>query len=312
MVLFAGLVPAIARYRDRLTADLMLILDGPIHPTLRPTLVFGARGNLTAEVTIYGPKTGLHSGHYGNWVPNPGMRLAQLLASMKDESGRVTIPGYYDGITLTAEDRKALASVPDDEAALIKLFSIGSVDKVGASLQEALQYPSLNVRGLSSSYVGALARTIIPDTATAAIDMRLVKETKGRDIQAKFLKHVEAQGYFVVLGRDATDEERLSHPKTARIDFRGETNAYRTDPSDPMSVRLTTALRKAFGAEPVRIRTSGGTVPIAPFIEALGFPAVSVPTVNFDNNQHGENENLRLGHFFRSVGIIAAAMSLEP
>jgi acetylornithine deacetylase/succinyl-diaminopimelate desuccinylase-like protein len=306
-----SLVPAISRYRDKLKADLMLILDGPIHPSLRPTVVFGARGLLSAELTVYGPKMGLHSGHYGNWVPNPGMRLAQLLASMKGEDGRVRIASYYDGITLTDEDRKALASVPDDEAALVKLFSIGSVDKVGASLQEALQYPSLNVRGLASSFVGALARTIIPDSATAAIDMRLVKETKASDIQAKFLRHLETQGYFVVQNRHATDAERTSHPKTARVDFRGETNAYRTDPGDPLAAKLTKALKDSLGVDPVRIRTSGGTVPIAPFIDALGFPAVSVPTVNFDNNQHGENENLRLGHFFRSIGIIAAAMRLD-
>ncbi len=306
-----SLVPAIARYRDQLKADLMLILDGPIHPTLRPTLVFGARGIITAEVTVFGPKMGLHSGHYGNWVPNPGMRLAQLLASMKGEDGRVEVAGYYDGITLTDEDRQALASVPDDEAALMRLFSIGSVDKVGASLQEALQYPSLNVRGLASSYVGAEARTIIPDSATAAIDLRLVKETKGPDIEAKLLKHIESQGFFVVQDRAPTDAERTSHPKTARVDFRGETNAYRTDPEDPAAASLTKAMKEAFGIDPVRIRTSGGTVPIAPFIDALGFPAVSVPTVNFDNNQHGENENLRLGHFFRSVGIIAAAMRME-
>jgi acetylornithine deacetylase/succinyl-diaminopimelate desuccinylase-like protein len=240
------------------------------------------------------------------------MRLAQLLASMKDEDGRVKVAGYYDGISLTDDDRRALASVPDDETALRTLFSIGSVDKVGASLQEALQYPSLNVRGLSSSFVGASARTIIPDSATAAIDMRLVKETKAVDIEAKFLRHLEGQGYFVVQDRNPTDAERLSHPKSARVDFSGETNAYRTDPSDPNAVKLTRALAAAFGVEPVRIRTSGGTVPIAPFIDALGFPAVSVPTVNFDNNQHGENENLRLGHFFKSVGIIAAAMRLEP
>ncbi|MBK5255265.1 MAG: M20/M25/M40 family metallo-hydrolase [Vicinamibacteria bacterium] len=306
-----SLVPAISLYRDKLAADLMLILDGPIHPTLRPTLVFGARGIVTAAITVYGPKMGLHSGHYGNWVPNPGMRLAQLLASMKDEDGRVKVAGYYDGITFSEEDRKALASVPDDEAALIQLFSIGSVDKVGASLQEALQYPSLNVRGLSSSYVGALARTIIPDSATAAIDLRLVKESAARDIEAKLLKHIESQGYFVVQERDATEAERLSHRRTVRVDFSGETNAYRTDPGDPNAVKLTRALRNAFGVDPIRIRTSGGTVPIAPFIDALGFPAVSVPTVNFDNNQHGENENVRLGHFFRSVGIIAAAMQIE-
>jgi len=306
-----SLVPAISTYRDRLTADLMLILDGPIHPTNRPTLVFGARGILTAAVTVYGPKMGLHSGHYGNWVPNPGMRLSQLLASMKDGEGRVTIPGYYDGISLTDEDRRALASVPDDETALRTLFAIGSVDKVGSSLQEALQYPSLNVRGLLSSHVGPGARTIIPDTATAAIDMRLVRETGASEIEAKFLRHIESEGYFVVQRRDPTDAERRSHPKVARVDFSGETNAYRTDPANPLAVKLTKALSDAFGVEPVRIRTSGGTVPIAPFIEALGFPAISVPTVNFDNNQHGENENLRLGHFFRSVGILASALQVE-
>jgi acetylornithine deacetylase/succinyl-diaminopimelate desuccinylase-like protein len=170
----------------------------------------------------------------------------------------------------------------------------------------------LNVRGLSSSYVGALARTIIPDSAIAAIDLRLVKETTAKDIQAKFLKHIESQGFFVVQNRDATDAERLSHAKTARVDFRGETNAFRTDPADPIAAKVTKAMRDAFGVEPVRIRTSGGTVPIAPFIDALGFPALSLPTVNFDNNQHGENENLRLGHFFKSVGIIAAAMQMQP
>lgn len=306
-----SLVPAISSYRGRLAADLMLILDGPIHPTLRPTLVFGARGIVTADLTVYGPKTGLHSGHYGNWVPNPGMRLAQLLASMKTEDGRALVAGYYDGISFTAEDRAALSSVPDDEGALMKLFSIGSVDRVGASLQEALQYPSLNVRGLESAYVGPLARTIIPDHATAALDLRLVKESRPADIEAKLVKHIAAQGYFVVQGREATDEERRAHPRTARIDFSGETSAYRTDPADPNAVKLTETLRKAFVVDPVRIRTSGGTVPIAPFIDALGFPAISVPTVNFDNNQHGENENLRLGHFFNSIGIIAAALQIE-
>jgi acetylornithine deacetylase/succinyl-diaminopimelate desuccinylase-like protein len=306
-----SLVPAIQKYRDRLTADLMVILDGPMHPTGRPTLVFGARGSLMAELTVYGPKTGVHSGHYGNWVPNPSQRLAHLLSTMKDERGRVRIAGYYRGITLSAEDRKALASVPDDEPALMKLFAIGAVDKVGASLQEALQYPSLNVRGLSSAFVGADARTIIPDRAIAAIDMRLVTETPPASMQRKFQDHVETQGYFVVRDREATDDERRGHARVARIDFRDGTNAYRTPLDNPLAAKLTRALRDAFGAEPVRIRTSGGTVPIAPFIEALGFPAVSVPIVNFDNNQHAENENLRLGHFFQGIEIVATVMALK-
>jgi acetylornithine deacetylase/succinyl-diaminopimelate desuccinylase-like protein len=300
---------AIEKYRQRLAADLMVILDGPMHPTGRPTLVFGARGSLMAELTVYGPKTGLHSGHYGNWVPNPGQRLAQLLSTMKDERGRVRIAGYYGGVTLSAEDRRTLASVPDDEPALMKGFAIGAVDQVGASLQEALQYPSLNVRGLSSAFVGTGARTIIPDRAVASIDMRLVKETPAASIQRKFQNHVETQGYYVVRNREATDDERRQHARVARVDFRDGTNAYRTPLGDPLAATLTRSLRDALGAEPVRIRTSGGTLPIAPFIQALGFPAVSVPIVNFDNNQHAENENLRVGHFWRGIEIVAAVMA---
>jgi acetylornithine deacetylase/succinyl-diaminopimelate desuccinylase-like protein len=305
-----SLVPAIQRYRDKLEADLMLILDGPIHPSNRPTLVYGARGNLTVNLTVYGPKFALHSGHYGNWIPNPGMRLAQLLASMKDDRGRVVIPGFYDGIHLTAEDRRVLRAVPDDEAALLKLFGVSEPDLVGESLQEALQYPSLNIRGLESAYVGASARTIIPDHATAALDVRLVKETAGEALLSKIRAHVEAQGYHIV-DADPDDETRARYPRIARIESpRAEgTSAYRTEMDDPQAVALAEGLTRILGEEPVRIRTSGGTVPIAPFIEALGFPAVSVPTVNFDNNQHGENENVRLGHFFRSIEIFAATLS---
>jgi acetylornithine deacetylase/succinyl-diaminopimelate desuccinylase-like protein len=306
-----SLVPAIQRYRETLKADLMLILDGPIHPSNRPTLVYGARGNLTVNLTVYGPKFSLHSGHYGNWIPNPGIRLAQLLATMKDDRGRVVIPGFYDGIRLTAEDRKVLSAVPDDEAALLALFGVSEPDLVGESLQEALQYPSLNVRGLESAYVGAQARTIIPDHATAAIDVRLVKETEGAALLAKIRTHVENQGYHLVES-DPDDETRARYPKIARLESprAGGTSAYRTEIDDPQARALADGLMRMLDEEPVRIRTSGGTVPIAPFIEALGFPAVSVPTVNFDNNQHGENENLRLGHFFRAVAILAVTLGI--
>jgi acetylornithine deacetylase/succinyl-diaminopimelate desuccinylase-like protein len=240
------------------------------------------------------------------------MRLAQLLASMKDDRGRVVIPGFYDGIRLTAEDRRILQAVPDDEPSLLKLFGVSEPDLVGESLQEALQYPSLNIRGLESAYVGASARTIIPDHATAALDVRLVKETSGEALLAKIRAHVEAQGYHVVED-DPDDETRARHPKIARLESprafsNGGTSAYRTEMDEPQAKALAEGLERILGEEPVKIRTSGGTVPIAPFIEALGFPAVSVPTVNFDNNQHGENENVRLGHFFRSVEILAATL----
>jgi acetylornithine deacetylase/succinyl-diaminopimelate desuccinylase-like protein len=305
-----SLVPAIGRYRDRLAADVMYILDGPVHPSERPTVVFGARGNVTIELTVHGPKFALHSGHYGNWVPNPAMRLAQLLATMKDEQGRVTIDGFYEGITpVTAEEKAMLDAVPDEPASLMKLFGIAAPERVGLSLQEALQLPTLNVRGLSSAFVGADARTIIPDRALAAIDVRLVKETPADRMARLVRAHIAKQGWHIVES-EPDEAARATHPKIVRVAARGGTNAYRTSPLLPISRQTITALSEVFGTPPVQIRTSGGTVPITPFIEALGFPAMSLPTVNFDNNQHGENENLRLGHFFRGISTIAAILTM--
>jgi acetylornithine deacetylase/succinyl-diaminopimelate desuccinylase-like protein len=171
-----------------------------------------------------------------------------------------------------------------------------------------LQYPTLNVRGLQSAYVGAGARTIIPDRATAAMDIRLVKETSPASLVDKLRAHVGAQGYHLVEG-EPTDADRAAHSKLAAIVVsESPTKAFRTSPSDPQVQRIAYGIRSAFGAPPVQLRTLGGTVPIAPFIEVLGFPAVLVPTVNFDNNQHEENENLRLGHLFQAIEIVAAIL----
>jgi acetylornithine deacetylase/succinyl-diaminopimelate desuccinylase-like protein len=305
-----SLVLAIAKYLDRLSADVMYILDGPVHPSERPTVAFGARGNVGIELTVYGPKFALHSGHYGNWVPNPAMRLAQLLASMKGEDGRVTIAGFYDGITpVTPEEKAMLDAVPDDPASLKTLFGIAAPERPGLSLQEALQLPTLNVRGLSSAYVGSEARTIIPDKAVAAIDVRLVKETPAERMIKLVRDHIVRQGWHVV-DAPPDDAVRAKQPKIIQVRARNGTDAFRTSPLLPISKQTVAALSTIFGEPPVQIRTMGGTVPITQFIEALGFPAISIPIVNFDNNQHGENENLRLGHFFRGVTTIAAVLTM--
>ncbi len=305
-----SLTPAIELYREKFKADVLLILDGPLHPGGRPTLNYGARGNVTLELTVYGPKFALHSGHYGNWVPNPAMRLAQLLASMKDEQGRILVSGFYGGIPpLSPEERRILDAVPDDLETLKKLFGVAQPDGVGKTLQEALQFPTLNVRGLRSAYVGADARTIIPSEATAALDIRLVKETPGRQMVEKVLAHIRAQGYHI-MDKEPDDATRLKYPKIVRVNAREPTEAYRTEMDHPESIRVTGALERIWGHAPVRIRTSGGTVPISQFIRALGFPAISMPIVNFDNNQHSENENLRLGHLWNGIVSIAALLTM--
>jgi acetylornithine deacetylase/succinyl-diaminopimelate desuccinylase-like protein len=304
-----SLVPAIAKYREKLTADLMVILDGPAHSSGRPTIAYGARGIVTLNLTVFGPKAGVHSGNYGNWVPNPAQRLAALLASMKSDDGRVLVAGFNDGIQpLTPDERAMLDSVPEDAAAMLKTFGLSAPTEAYPRLQDALQYPTLNVRGLVSAHVGAGARTIIPDRATAAMDIRLVKETSPASMVEKLRAHVRAQGYHLVNG-EPTDADRAQYSRLAAIAVsESPTNAFRTSPSEPRVKRVVAAIATLTAEPPVQLRTLGGTVPIAPFIEALGFPAILVPTVNFDNNQHEENENLRLGHFFKSVEIIAAVL----
>lgn len=304
-----SLTAAIARYRNKLKASLLLILDGPVHASGRPTLSFGARGIVTVDLTVFGPKMALHSGHYGNWIPNPGIRLAQLLASMKDEQGRTVIKDFYSDVPpLTAEQRKVLKSVPDDEPALLKLFGVARPDAVGESLQEAIQFPSLNVRGIRSGYVDE-PRTIIPPDATAAIDIRLVKETPSARMVEYLRRHIEAQGYYVISG-DPDDNLRMRYPKLARLKTSEAQEAFRTEPEAPESVEVTRALARIWGADPVRIRTMGGTVPIAPFIRELGLPAIGIPIVNFDNNQHADNENLRLGNLWSGIVTLAAAAGM--
>ncbi len=306
-----SLVPAIGRYRDKLRADLMIILDGPGHSSGRPTIAYGARGIATVTLTVYGPKSGVHSGNYGNWIPNPAMRLAQLLATMKNDAGRVLVAGYYDSVPpLSADDRAMLDAVPEDADRMLRTFGVAEPEHDFPKLQYALQYPTLNVRGLASSFVGAGARTIVPDRAAAALDLRLVKETPAADLLARLRAHVEKQGYHLV-DSDPDDATRAKYSRIARIELDSPpTNAFRTASTDPQARLVAAALTRTFGQPPVQLRTLGGTVPIAPFIEALGFPALVVPTVNFDNNQHEENENLRIATFFDSIVTMAALLRL--
>jgi acetylornithine deacetylase/succinyl-diaminopimelate desuccinylase-like protein len=303
----------VASNREALAAEAVVIVDGPRHESGKPTMVLGNRGLVAATLTVFGAKGDLHSGHYGNYAPNPAQRLAALLATMKDENGRVTIPGFYDGISFDAEAKGLLASVPDDESALKKRLGIAGNDKVGATYQESLQYPSLNVRGLSSADVGAKARTVVPATAIAEIDMRTVPETPPTRLRDLLIKHVEAQGWHLVNGAP-TDEERAKYPKLASLtfgDFDAQATASRADAASPAVRWLQASLTKTFGAPPVRIRTMGGTVPTRAIVDPLGMAFVGLPLVNADNSQHSANENLRLGNYVDGVRALSGLLR-EP
>jgi acetylornithine deacetylase/succinyl-diaminopimelate desuccinylase-like protein len=303
------LAAAVSRHRDDLAADVLVIFDGPPHNSGRPSLTFGARGIATVTLTTYGPIVPQHSGHWGNYVPNPAMRMAQVLASMKDDDGRVTITGFYDGIAIDDATRAILAAVPDDLPAIHRRMGIAAPDAVATTLQEALQYPSLNVRGMSSGWVGSEARTIIPATAVAEIDVRLVAESDADRLLGLMREHVAGIGYHVVSGREPTAAERAQHPRIIRFDAEVSYPAFRTDIAAPAGQWLTAAFQRLFGAEPIRERTAGGSIPIAPFVTTLEVPAIAVGTVNPDNNQHAPNENLRVFDFLQGIRIMAAVLS---
>ncbi len=302
-----NLPAAVERHRERLAADMLVIFDGPPHVSDRPTLKFGARGIARFTLTTHGPRLPQHSGHYGNYAPNPGIRLAQILASMKDENGRVTIPGWYDGITLDAETKEILARVPDDEEQIMTQLGIATTDDVADNLQEALQYPSLNVRGMSSGWVGAEARTIIPATATAEVDVRLVRESDPVRLLRMVREHIEGLGYHLIEG-EPTEAERLRYPRVATFTSNVSYAAFRTEFDSEPGRWLSGAFEHLYGDEPIKIRTSGGSIPISPFVQTLNIPAVIVPTVNGDNNQHSPNENLRVGNFVEGIKIMLAVL----
>lgn len=301
---------AVIDYQQQLQADMLIIFDGPKHISNEPTLTFGARGITDITLEVFGPLTPQHSGHYGNYLPNPAVRLSQLIASMKDEKGRVTIPGFYEGITISDDVREILRSVPDDESYINSQLGIAAPDGVASTYQESLQYPSLNVRGLSSGWVGEEVRTIIPSSAVAEIDMRLVLESDPQRLISLVRNHIIDQGYYLI-DRAPTEVERSQHPRICRFQAQTSYLAFRTDFDSQVGIWLDNALSRAFGKTPIKQRTSGGSIPISPFVNQLDIPAVTVPTVNRDNNQHSPNENIRVGNYIDGIKTIFAILS-EP
>ncbi|MFS4469458.1 M20/M25/M40 family metallo-hydrolase [Maribacter sp. 2210JD10-5] len=299
---------AVKTYRELLKADFLVINDGPVHASGKPTVVYGCRGITTLSLTTHGPIKPQHSGHYGNYAPNPGFLLAELLASMKDGEGKVLVKGYYNGISLDEPTVTILKSVPDDAMKINSNLAIKTPEKVGGFYQEALQYPSLNIRGLGSGWIGEKARTIVPATATAELDLRLVPESDGTRLKNLVKNHIKEQGFYIK-ETIPTKEERMAHDKIITVKEGSVTDAFRTDLNNTYGNFLVNTLKETFNEDVVQIRIMGGTVPIAPFINELKMPAFIVPMVNPDNNQHSPNENLRIGQIAYGIQTFYSILS---
>jgi len=300
----------VEKYQDLLQADAWLICDGPVDQTRTQQVYFGARGVTGLELTVYGPRRELHSGHYGNWAPNPAMMLAKLLASMKDDDGRVLVKGYYDGIEpLSETERRAFAEAPDNDAMLRRELGIAWTEGAGKRLVELINQPSLNLRGFSSSSVGATARNVIPSTATASIDLRLVKGVDHRRAVERVVEHIRAQGYHIVES-EPDEATRLKYPKIVRVVRQRGYNASRTSMDLPISRQIVAAVESARGRV-IKMPTLGGSVPLYIFTDFLKTPTIGVPIANHDNNQHSANENIRLQNLWDGIETMAALLTMK-
>ena len=289
-----SLLRFLERYPEEAAGDAWLFLDGPVHQSRAPQLFFGVRGYSGLEITVYGATRYLHSGHYGNWAPNPALMLARLLASMKDDDGTVRVAGFYDSVEpLDAASRAAVAAYPDTDAALRRELGLARSEAEPASYIERMLLPSLNIRGMESATVGATARNIVPTTATASIDVRLVKGNDPDAMLDLVEAHIRAQGYHIV--REEPDAAtRLRHDRIARVVRSAEYPAARTPMDLPIARAVIQAARAASPEPLVLAPTLGGSLPLYYFTDLLGKPMVGVPIANHDNNQHAPDENLRL------------------
>ena len=311
-----NLARVIEAHRERLDeVDGWLFFDGPVHASGRPQLAFGVRGVTGLELTVYGPLRSLHSGHYGNWAPVPGQLLAELIASLKDSrTGRVLVPGFYDSTApLGAEERAALAALPDTDDDLRRELGLAAVEGEGQSLAERLMLPALVVQGLASGNVGAEARNVIPSIAQASLGLRLVMGNDPERMLDLVEEHIRRQGFHVV--REEPDHEtRLRHPRLVRVQRGGGYPAARTEMGHPWVRQIVAAAREAatasLGADLVLIPGMGGSLPLHHFTIGLGKPIVIVPVANHDNNQHAPDENVRVANLWYAMDLYGALLTM--
>lgn len=285
-------LPAFLRqHHERFRGDVMIITDGPMHPSGRPTVSLGVRGVMMLEISLQTANQILHSGHYGNAAPNAAWDLVQLLATMRDAQGNCLVDDFYaEAQAPTPEEQALLANVPFDDARMREFLGIERWEgPPGLSFyDQTLFRPTFNINGLRSGQTGAARSTVIPHQATAAIDVRLVANMNMDTVCRRIVEHVQSRcpGAKVELvhGYEAY-KVAVTHPQVQKVV--GAVHELCTIMGDP--------------TPPVILPTMGGSLPLSELAQVLGMPLISVPLANHDDNQHAPDENLRVGHFLQGI-----------
>ncbi|HEY0895628.1 MAG TPA: M20/M25/M40 family metallo-hydrolase, partial [Sphingobacteriaceae bacterium] len=253
-------------HREQLIADLVISASGETHQSGLPTIAFGVRGILMVDLILHTATTDMHSGHFGNFAPNAAFMLAKLLADMKDESGRVLIPGFYSGASpLTEAEKLAIRSVPRIEQEIMDQFGIRRQETAG-TLQELINQPTFNVRGFQSGYVGEKASNIIPATAEAALDIRLVDGMDPDEIYSAFISYVRARGFHVT-ETVPTPEELRTHGPVLQLKRKGSFRATKTNMQAALPAKVWSVVEGSTDESWVAEPTEGGSLNFAVFRE---------------------------------------------
>lgn len=297
-------------HKDHLDADLWLFCDGPTHQSRRWQLVYGVRGSYGFNLTVYGPNRPLHSGHYGNWAPNPIVLLTELIGSMRDGNGNILVNGYSDQVrSLSEAEMAAIAASPQIDSMLISDLGIGRPE-TNERIELAISRPAINIRGIHSGDVGTKARNAIQPTASASIGLRLVPAQTPDHLRNAIEKHIKSQGFYIIHD-EPTTVQRRKHDRLARLDWSssGGYPAYRAAFDNPLAMRISSILDELSDRTLIQTPTMGGSLPLYIVEDVLNTPILILPIANHDNNQHGANENLRLQNLWDAIEIYAAVLT---
>lgn len=280
--------------REKLAADVVLISDTSIISMDTPSITVGLRGLSYLEVAVTGPNRDLHSGIYGGAVANPINVLCEMIASLKDDKGRITIPGFYDKVlTLSAEERELLNKTPFDLEQYKKDLNIGEVagEEGFTTLERVGIRPTLDVNGIWGGYTGEGAKTVLPSKAYAKISMRLVANQDHREITSLFQKHFESIA-----------------PKSVKVKITPHHGgAPALTPTDsPAFQAASDAFQEIWGKRPIPTR-DGGSIPIvALFNNELKINTILMGFGLDEDAIHSPNESYGVENYVKGIATIVS------
>jgi acetylornithine deacetylase/succinyl-diaminopimelate desuccinylase-like protein len=292
-----------------LKCDLLIMGDGPMHQSGKQMINFGNRGITSFTLTVYGATKPLHDGHYGSWAPSPAVMIADLVMSLRDDDGHIRIPGFYDDVKApSAADQTAIAAMPPIESDLRKALGLGRT--VGPPrLAEGYLQPTLNVRAIHAGDEGPNAANAIATEGYASIDIRLAPGETPAQVRKLVEGYLTKQGWYIV--RETPDlAVRVSHPRIVRVVWDAGGSIATETPLDlPASEAVAASIGRTVGYPVIQLPLMGASSGMADIVGQLHAPMVGVSIANYDDNQHAQNENLRLGNLWDGIEVYAGLLT---